>query len=271
MRPGLFLSLLAGAGLAAASLSLAWAEAPPVKGYLGPGEVPDAVRLLPPPPAAASGRQADDTAIFAATRSLQGQPRWDLATRDADLHPAQAVGAFACALGVTLDEQNAPTVLTIVRRSGLDAKAIVDPPKDHYARPRPYLAAQASAPGAEAPICTPKSDALARSPSYPSGHATASWAWGLILAELAPDRASDVLMRARSIGESRIVCGVHYLSDVEAGRDAGAALVARLHADPAFRADMDKARAEIQAARETPHVGPGECLAADQAAAHPPY
>jgi acid phosphatase (class A) len=78
-------------------------------------------------------------------------------------------------------------------------------------------------------------------------------------------------MRARSIGESRIVCGVHYLSDIEAGRDAGAALVARLHASPEFRADLDKARGEIQAARETPHVGPGECLVQDQAAAHPPY
>jgi acid phosphatase (class A) len=243
------------------------AEAPsPTGGYLAAGEAPDAVRILPPPPDAKSGRAADDMAIFQATRSLEGQPRWALATRDADLHPAQALGAFACALGVSLDERNAPTLMTVVARSGLDAAAIVDPPKDHYARPRPYLAAQG-----EPPICVARSYWLAKSPAYPSGHAAASWAWGLILAELAPDRASEVLMRARSIGESRIVCGVHYLSDVEAGRDAGAALVARLHADPAFRADLDKARAEIAAARETPHVGAGECLVQDQAAAHPPY
>jgi len=32
---------------------------------------------------------------------------------------------------------------------------------------------------------------------------------------------------------------------------------------------MEKARAEVAAARETPHVGPGDCLDADQAAQHP--
>lgn len=262
MRFGLLLSALAAAGLMGAA---ALAQTPaPLQGYLAAGEGVDGVRLLPPPPAPASGRQADDTAIFAATRALQGQPRWDLAAHDADLRTDQVLGDFACALGVSLDEHNAPTVVTLLRRSGLDGRAAVDPPKDHYARPRPYQVT-------DAPTCVPKSDALAKSASYPSGHAAVSWAWGLILAELAPDRASDVLMRARSIGESRIVCGVHYLSDVEAGRDLGAALVARLHADPAFRADLDKARAEVEAARQTPHVGAGECLVQDQAAAHPPY
>ena len=78
-------------------------------------------------------------------------------------------------------------------------------------------------------------------------------------------------MRARSIGESRVVCGVHYLSDVEEGRTNGSALVAALHSSPEFRADMEKARAEVAAARETPHVGPGDCLDTDQAAQHPPY
>jgi acid phosphatase (class A) len=78
-------------------------------------------------------------------------------------------------------------------------------------------------------------------------------------------------MRARSIGESRVVCGVHYVSDIEAGRDAGSVLVARLHASPAFQADLAKARDEIKAARDTLHVGPEACLTQDQAAAHPPY
>jgi acid phosphatase (class A) len=265
MRSGLFISLLAAAGLAGASFAVAQAPAP-VSGYLAAGEAPDATRILPPPPKLKSGREADDRAIFSATRSLQGQPRWDLATNDADLRPAQGLADFGCALGVTLDEHNAPTVLTIIRRTALDAKAIVDPSKDHFARLRPYLVV----PG-DLAICTPKTADLAKSASYPSGHTTQSWAWGLILAELAPDRATEILMRARSIGESRIVCGVHYLSDVQAGRDTGASLVARLHADPAFRADLDKARAEIQTARETPHVGPEACLVQDQAAAHPPY
>ncbi len=64
------------------------------------------------------------------------------------------------------------------------------------------------------------------------------------------------MMRARSIGDSRIVCGVHYLSDVEAGRDNGAVLVAAEHGSAAFRADMDAAREAEDGARN-PARGPG--------------
>jgi acid phosphatase (class A) len=255
-------------GLAAMLANTALAgDAPPAPtaGYLAAGDAPDTIRILPAPPPAGSGREADDRAIFQATRSLRGSPRWDLATSDADLHAANGMADFACTLGRRLDPRNAPTLATIFARVSRDARAVIDPPKDKYARPRPYLA------DANAPICVDKTDDLGRSPSYPSGHATQSWAWGLILAELAPDRATEILMRARSIGESRIVCGVHFMSDVQAGRDAGAVLVARLHADAAFRADLEKAKAEIAAARETPHPGPDSCLDTDQAAAHPPY
>ena len=254
-------------GLAALSLAgVAIAQAPaPTAGYLAAGDAPDTIRILPAPPAAGSGRETDDKAIFAATRALKDDPRWALATSDADLHPANGMADFACSLGVTLTPENAPTLATMFGRISRDARAVIDPPKDHYARPRPYLAV------ADAPICVDKTDDLAKSASYPSGHSTQSWAWGLVMAELAPDRASDILMRARSIGESRIVCGVHYLSDIQAGRDAGSILVARLHADPAFQADLAKARDEIKAARETPHPGPEACLVQDQAAAHPPY
>jgi acid phosphatase (class A) len=250
--------------LAVAGAAMAQSTAPGT-GYLAAGTAPDTIRILPAPPAAGSGRDTDDKAIFAATRAHKGDPRWDLATVDADLHPANGMADFACALGVTLTPETAPTLATLFARVSRDARTVIDPPKDHYARPRPYLA------DASAPICVDRTDDLAKSFSYPSGHSTQSWAWGLVMAELAPDRASEILMRARSIGESRIVCGVHYLSDVQAGRDAGGILVARLHAEPAFQADLAKARDEIKAARETPHVGPEACLIQDQAAAHPPY
>jgi len=35
------------------------------------------------------------------------------------------------------------------------------------------------------------------------------------------------------------ICGVHWQSDVDAGRLIGAAVVARLHADPVFRVQLD--------------------------------
>ncbi len=75
---------------------------------------------------------------------------------------------------------------------------------------------------------------------------------GLVLAEIAPDRATDVLSRARAFGDSRVVCGVHTVSDVEEGRTTASMLVAALHADPQFRADVEVARVELARLRSAP-------------------
>jgi acid phosphatase (class A) len=90
---------------------------------------------------------------------------------------------------------------------------------------------------------------LRKDGSYPSGHSAIGYGWGLILAELFPDRASRLVARGRAFGDSRRVCNVHWLSDVEEGRIAAAATVARLHADAYFRKDLDAARAELAGAK----------------------
>ena len=68
---------------------------------------------------------------------------------------------------------------------------------------------------------------------------------GLMLAQAEPDRATEILTRARAYGESRVVCGVHNASAIEAGRTNGAAVVAALNGDPAFRADIAAVAKEI--------------------------
>jgi acid phosphatase (class A) len=65
------------------------------------------------------------------------------------------------------------------------------------------------------------------------------------LSEIAPKRSDAVLARGLAFGESRLVCNAHWYSDVAAGRIMGAGTVARLHADPGFRADLDAAKAEF--------------------------
>ena len=234
-------------------------------GYLTSATQPDIIKLLPPPPTANSDRDATDRAVFEATRKLQGTPRWAQAQADAVLGPA----LFNCAVGVKLDPATAPATMTVMRKMTVDAVAAINTPKDHFGRPRPYLTLSKRGDGP--PICVDKSEGLAKNASYPSGHSTMSWAWGLVLAELAPDRGTEIMMRARSIGESRVVCGVHYVSDVEAGRTDGAAVGAALHSSAAFRADMDKARAELAALRAKRTGDLGDCKGPNEVAAHAPY
>ena len=260
-------SILLG-GLGALTLLTSASAAP--QGYLSPGSAPDMVRVLPAPPAPNSPDQSLDDRAFRATRSLEGSARWAMAQQDNKGAPDDALHDFACALGVTLDQGSAPTLHALLARIMVDARPFIDPAKDHYARPRPYLRMKGN-------ICVPRTDSLAKSGSYPSGHSTASWAWGLILSDLAPDRATEILSRARAYSESRVVCGVHYPSDISTGRLNGSALFAALEANADFRADMEKARAEVAAARAAaraaggPAPDPAVCKVEVDAEAHRPW
>ncbi|WP_375466160.1 phosphatase PAP2 family protein [uncultured Methylobacterium sp.] len=210
----------------------------PARGsYLG-AAAPDTTQILPPPPAPRSTLEAADRATFAATRALKGSPRWAIAETDVAEGAAAILDTFACVLGTRLDEARVPAVIGLLERARLDIAEATRGPKVHYRRPRPFV-------GNAAPICVQRTQALADSFSYPSGHATQGWAYALIVAALVPSKATAILVRGRAYGESRVICGVHWLSDVTAGRTNGAAVFAALMGDAAFRADMDRARTEL--------------------------
>ncbi|HSV03067.1 MAG TPA: phosphatase PAP2 family protein [Phenylobacterium sp.] len=254
------------AASAAALLTLGAAPmvAPPpgASGYLGPA-LPDTYAVLPPSPAPGSPREEADQRVFRGTRALKDTPRWALAQNDAN--QAAIVQDLACAIGAELTPRNAPRTFALILKMAPDVSHATNRPKDIYKRPRPYLLY-----GGE--ICVPKTPSLAASPDYPSGHNAWGWAVGLVMAELAPDRATPILMRARAFGESRLVCGVHSLSAVQAGRLNGSMVVAALHGDAAFRADMDAARAEVAAARRRgPFPDPAACAREASLVAQNPY
>jgi acid phosphatase (class A) len=234
-------ALLAGFALSAgdgycAGLAAADVISAPV-GYLPPMVVPDGVRILPPPPAPGSPLARADRQLFVATRKLKGSPRWKLAASDVDTGPFEH---FSCALGVKLTSATAPALARLLDRA--ETSGVVDPVKQFYRKPRPFI-------GSKAPICQARTAHLIANGDYPSGHAANGWMEALILAELAPDRATEILARGRAFGESRMICGAHSLSAVQAGWLAGAAATAALHGSPAFRADLEAARAEMATVR----------------------
>ncbi len=212
-----------------------------LQGYLAPEALPDSAALVPPPPAEGSAAEARDQEASAAALALRGTPRWDLAAADAVLTFPEAADTFSCALGARISEQAAPNLYLVLRRSLADLGLSTYAAKNRYQRPRPFVV------NGE-PTCTPdEEEALRSNGAYPSGHSAIGWGWGLILAELAPERANELLGRGRAFAESRMVCNLHWWSDVVQGQRMGAAAVARLHADPVFRAQLDLARAEVAA------------------------
>ncbi len=226
-------------------------EAPPVpeirpgvlKGYLPKEAVPDSAALLPPPPAVGSAAAALDQDVARANLALRDTDRWRLAGMDANLKFPEAAGVFSCALLAPVTEQDTPRLYQMLRRVMTDAGFATFAGKDKYRHARPFMLHGQ-------PICTPdREQDLRGQGSYPSGHTSIGWAWALVLAEASPDESGAIPARGRAFGESRVVCNVHWESDVIEGRFIGAATVARMHVEPKFLADLAAAKAELAAAR----------------------
>jgi acid phosphatase (class A) len=224
-------------------------------GYLRPEDRPDSVSLIPPPPAKGSAGFDRDERIYREMLALEGSPRWRLAAADANLRFPGAPNAFACQLGVDITQVATPHLYTLLQRTVIDAGQATYPAKQKYNRDRPFMITGDD-------TCVPEDEPLLRSnAAYPSGHASLGYVWGEVLAEVAPDRAAMLRSRGYQFSESRVVCRVHWQSDVDAGRKVGEAVIARLHQDAQFLADLAAARAEVVAARDGGQPTGRDCAA----------
>lgn len=253
----------AGAALGAVALvSIAASEAPtpaPVQpnvppptptGYLPAGTAPDSLLFVPAPPAAGSAALARDEEASKAGLAMRDTPRWEQAKLDAVFSTPGATGAFSCAANLPISPETTPKLTALLRKAMPDIGLATRPTKKKYMRARPFM-------NNGQPSCTPDDEAgLRQDGSYPSGHSALGYGWGLILAEVIPDRAAQLVARGRAFGDSRRICNVHYLSDIEEGRIVASAVIARLHADPVFRADLQAASEEVKALRLSKPAAP---------------
>lgn len=232
--------------------------------YLAEAQAPDTVTILAPPPRGHSASEAADKAAFNTTRALKGSPRWALATTDVADGASAILDDFACVIGQRIDQSRAPALMTLLERTRLDIARATRAPKLHYRRLRPFV-------GNDAEICVIRTSELGNAFSFPSSHATQAWTYASIMASLMPDKATQFFVRARSYGESRVVCGLHWLSDIEAGRTTASAVYAALQGDPGFRSDLEKARVEFGKLVSSTGTPPDQAVCArEEAAAREP-
>ncbi|WP_430422166.1 acid phosphatase [Phenylobacterium sp.] len=213
---------------------------PPPSGYLT--TTPDAAQILRPAPKEGDARDLEDKRLYEAARKLEGGPRWAQAQADVPYAISNRIANFSCAVGVKLDAASAPKLALVLTRTSMDVGRLNTAAKAVYSRARPYKRWGGT-------ICTEKSPALDNSFDYPSGHAQLGWGDALVVAEIAPDRAAQVLARGRAFADSRAVCGVHTVSAVDAGMTLASAQFALTQSSPAYRADLEAARAELAALR----------------------
>lgn len=203
--------------------------------FVAPAEI-DAGDMLPAPP-------ADDSAQNKAEiRQLhQVQER----RTPADVARAQADAAerdifiFKTVLGDRFNAKALPLTATLSTQVGQDGSTEVGSLKRIFHRLRPYQFDKTLH-----PVCP----ATFTNDSYPSGHAVTGYLDALVLASMLPERKDAIFARAADYAHSRLVCGVHHASDLEASKDLAYALFAVMADNARFKAERSAAETELRKA-----------------------
>lgn len=201
---------------------------------------PRGERILNQPVDTASYRYLGDLMRYWKAKTLRDTPRGEQAVSDVDKTLPYLSRIFGEALGVPLSAETTPAVcqlLALVKQHS--AEAVVALKLTNF-RKRPFVQLGE-------PTSVPSQETGARgTSSFASGHACLGWSIALVLTEMAPDRQNEVLRCGFDYGESRLITGYHWATDIEAARLLACAVVARLHSDPAFLTLMQQARTEYR-------------------------
>jgi len=223
-------SLFALVALVAASVSRLFAA------YL-PAGTPDTIALLAPPPPAGSAEARADLENTFVIHSTATPAELALAKDENKL----TIFHFAPAIGAWFVPGRLPKTEALFKAVEAEAKAATDGAKKFYQRPRPYHLEPARFPHSienEDPTHY----------SYPSGHSTRGTVFALLLAELFPDQRDAILAKGREAGWLRVQGGVHFPTDIYAGRVLGQELARDFLRSPEFQSDFAAAKAELAAA-----------------------
>jgi len=202
--------------------------------YFDPASV-DPKALLPDPPANNSPTTQKEIELILQKQADRTPEEVTRIKRAIDPN----VWLFENVLGPWFTKKNLPVTAALFARVDATEHPIVESAKKDWSRLRPSLQNSRIHP----PIPLPHNT------SYPSGHSTVGDLDALILAQLAPDLKDAILARGLQIGDDRVIAGVHFPSDVDAGRTLAHVLFEKLMASPEFQADLAKAKAEVAMVR----------------------
>ena len=210
-----------------------------VEPYFTAEQLPDLIKCLPAPPAFDSPEFTNDMMRFSWGKQQRlNAERAEIAKRDAVWSYEALLAEFAVPFGLNISRNDTPEIWKLMETSLTTTDAMRVAPKAYYHRQRPFERF-------EDKMLTDEEDELRGEGSYPSGHTMRGWATALLLAEINPAAADTIFARGWMYGESRVIVGAHWQSDVDASRVAASIGYAALHNSPLFREQMAKAQAEF--------------------------
>ena len=194
----------------------------------------DLTKFLAPPPANDSAQTKTELAEILTIQVTRTPEMVARAQADAE----ENVWRFADVLGPKFTKEALPKTEAFFARVAETEGAVVDPAKDVWKRPRPHLYSDLVKPVVP----------LSKSGSYPSGHATVGTLMAIVLSNMVPEKRAELMARGWEYANNRVIGGIHYRSDIEAGRISGSLIAEAIWNQPDFAAEFAAAKAELRAA-----------------------
>jgi acid phosphatase (class A) len=207
------------------------ATADPV--FIKPADV-DWQSLLSGPPAPGSDTEKAEIATLLQWQNKRTASDIDRCKAEEKANPF----IFSDVLGDKFAEKNLPETDALLKQVQSDIKNFTDLAKAKWERKRPPYVDDRIHPCVK----------IEENGSYPSAHAVRGVVWSRILAEMFPGKKDALLKRGLLMGEDRVIAGIHFPSDVEAGQKLGNAIADKLLADPKFKPSLGVAKNECEKA-----------------------
>ena len=195
--------------------------------------------FLPNPPDSGSLMEAYDRECLIQGKCLREGERGRQACEDARWSVEVVGKCFSAALGVEISLKNTPQLCLLLEKTMNDAGNASGSVKHFYGRIRPYVACN------EGTLVPEEEESHRKSPSYPSAHACAGWTMALVLAQVCPESMGQLLARGWEYGQSRVISGYHWQSDVDAARIVASAVYCRLQTDKGYKRQLARACKEL--------------------------
>lgn len=190
--------------------------------------------ILSTPPASDSSTTKDELLELhriegARTEGEAASAKWD--------DENENIFLFKNIMGEKFTKENFPLLDAFAARVSNDEGVNTRVAKEGFHRVRPYNLDKTLH-----PICKTKT----KDDAYPSGHTTSGYLLALTLVEMVPEKRDEILARAEQYGRNRLVCGVHYPSDLPASKLVAYSIHAIMKVNPHYQQELAEAKAEVR-------------------------
>ena len=203
--------------------------------------LPNLLQIMPAPPSFESAEFANDVVRYGWGKQQRLDPeRLDMAVADAEWFDHTKVYLrWKDAFGLEINPTETPEIWKLLEASLATTDPMNHETKDFYLRQRPFERF-----GDDMP--TDEEEKVRGRGSYLSGHCMCGWVISLVLAQVAPERANQLFICGLEYGDSRVIVGAHWQSDIDASYTAGSIGFCALQGCEEFVAQMKKAQQEYK-------------------------